>query len=99
VSISGATVSADGQSNVTDTNGNYSISIAPGTYTVKADATDYNTKSISGIVVDSGATVMQNFALTPKGIGPSIPEFPTVAVPVAAILGLVFLLYRKNKNQ
>jgi hypothetical protein len=63
--ISGATVSAGGQSSVTDVNGNYSISIAPGTYTVTATTAGYNAASTSGIAVTSGATTVQNFALTP----------------------------------
>ncbi len=65
--ISGATVSAGGQSNVTDLNGNYTISIVPGTYTVKVTATDYGTGRASGITVTSGATTVQNFSLRHHG--------------------------------
>lgn len=31
-------------------------------------------------------------------VGGSIPEFPTVALPVAAILGLMFILQRRKEN-
>ncbi len=71
LSISGATVTANGMMATTDANGSYSISIAAGTYTVTANATGYNTNSTSGIVVGSGATVAQNFALTP-GVAPIV---------------------------
>ncbi|CAG1006477.1 Serine-aspartate repeat-containing protein D [Methanosarcinales archaeon] len=61
--IAGATVAADTQSNITDINGNYTISIGSGTYTLTASATGYQSNSTS-ITVTSGATVTQNFALT-----------------------------------
>jgi uncharacterized membrane protein len=62
--ISGATVTAGGITRTTDANGNYIISIGPGTYTVKASATGYNSASAS-VIVTSGGTVTRDFALTP----------------------------------
>ena len=63
--IADATVAADSQSNITDINGNYTISIGSGTYTLTASATGYQSDSTS-VTVTSGATVTQNFALTPS---------------------------------
>jgi protocatechuate 3,4-dioxygenase beta subunit len=65
LAIVGATVAADTQSNITDANGNYSISIAAGTYTVTASATGYQTNTTTGVVVTSGNVTTQNVALTP----------------------------------
>ena len=63
--IADATVAADSQSNITDLNGNYTISIGSGTYTLTASAAGYQSNSTS-VTVTSGATVTQNFALTPS---------------------------------
>jgi hypothetical protein len=52
---------------ITNAGGGYSISIAPGAYTVTAGATGYVSNSTTGVTVASGATVTQNFALTLKG--------------------------------
>jgi hypothetical protein len=65
LAIENATVSADTQSNITDANGNYSISIAAGTYTVTANATGYQTNATTDVVVTSGNVTTQNFALIP----------------------------------
>ena len=63
--IADAIVTADTQSNITDPNGNYTISIGSGIYTLTASATGYQSNSTS-VTVTSGATVTQNFALTPS---------------------------------
>jgi hypothetical protein len=69
--IVGATVAAGTQSNITDVNGNYSISIAPGIYNVVASATGYQSNS-TNVTVNSGATATQDFALTPAAISPAL---------------------------
>lgn len=40
----------------------------------------------------------QDIVVEIKGSNLSIPEFPTVALPVAAILGLVFIFGRRKEN-
>ncbi len=62
--ISGATVTADGKMATTDASGNYSIIIAPGTYTVTASAAGYENKTVTGVMVTANTTTTQNFALT-----------------------------------
>lgn len=58
-----------------------------GTYTVQYKATDTDT-GVSEGHYDVPATLN------------AIPEFPTVALPIAAVIGLVFLLgNRKNKEE
>jgi hypothetical protein len=74
--ISGATAIAGTQSDITDVNGNYSISIASGTYTVTASATGYQSNSTS-VTVTSGAKVAQNFALTATPPVTSAAQRPT----------------------
>ena len=74
--ISGATAMTGTQSDITDVNGNYSISIASGTYTVTASATGYQSNSTS-VTVTSGAKVAQNFALTATPPVTSAAQRPT----------------------
>ncbi len=66
--IAGATVTADGVSATTDAAGNYTISIAPGTYTVNASAAGFVTQSVPNVIVTSGNTTVQDFALTPTPV-------------------------------
>ncbi len=63
--IAGAAVTAGSMTATTDAAGGYSISIAPGTYTVTAGAAGHVAQSVAGVVVTSGATTVQNFALNP----------------------------------
>jgi protocatechuate 3,4-dioxygenase beta subunit len=65
--IAGATVTTQPATStvVTDAQGNYSIAnVIPGSYTVRAARTGYNTNSTS-VVVTAGQTVTANIALTP----------------------------------
>jgi len=62
--IAGATVNAGGMRTSTDTNGHYSISIAPGSYTVTARASGY-WSSLASVTVPPGAMVIQDFELQP----------------------------------
>jgi len=64
--IAGATVEAVGletKSTTTDAYGHYNITIAPGTYTVTASATGYETTSQTDIPVFTEETTTVNFAL------------------------------------
>jgi large repetitive protein len=65
--LAGATVSYNGGSTKSDTNGNYTLSAAnPGTYTVTATLTGWVTESTSVTVV-SGGTVTGNIKLATGG--------------------------------
>ncbi|VVB94423.1 Carboxypeptidase regulatory-like domain protein [uncultured archaeon] len=70
--ISGAAVTANGITATTDASGNYSIIIAPGTYSVTASATNYQSNTVTGVVVTSGTVTTQNFALTPTVTAPKL---------------------------
>jgi PKD repeat protein len=65
LAIEGATVSADGVSDVTDTSGFYSIEVSPGTYDVTAEITGYESQTVTDVVVAAEDTVTQDFALVP----------------------------------
>ncbi|HEY9204275.1 MAG TPA: carboxypeptidase-like regulatory domain-containing protein, partial [Candidatus Methanoperedens sp.] len=64
LAILGATVTAGGMTATTDASGNYNISIAPGTYTVKATMSGFQDGTASVTVTANNVTT-QNFALTP----------------------------------
>lgn len=63
--INEATVSANGYSTSTDSQGNYSFSVPKGTYTVTASASGYESQTKSDIVVTAGATTTLDFSLDP----------------------------------
>ena len=64
--ISGATVTADGMSAITNSSGHYTISDVPaGTYTVTVSADGYKSSSQTDITVVAEATTTVNFELTP----------------------------------
>ncbi len=64
--IANATVSYSGGATTatTDSAGNYSLSVAPGTYSVTATATGYQSSTQQNITVTSGTTTPLNFTLT-----------------------------------
>ncbi|MCK4474688.1 carboxypeptidase regulatory-like domain-containing protein, partial [Candidatus Bathyarchaeota archaeon] len=63
--IAGATVTADGYTNTTDTNGNYILSsLPPWTYNVTVSASGYVSDSIK-ITVPSGESITVDFMLSP----------------------------------
>jgi hypothetical protein len=82
--IEGATVSADGVSDVTDASGFYNITVSPGTYDVTAEMTGYESETVTGVVVAADATVTEDFALAPiatydltiavDGSGTTVPD-------------------------
>ncbi|MCE8426324.1 MAG: carboxypeptidase regulatory-like domain-containing protein, partial [Candidatus Methanoperedens sp.] len=82
--IAGATVIAGTQSNITDVNGNYSMSIVPGTYTVTASATGFQTNTTTSVVVTSGNVTTRTFALTP-GVLTTILRTITVSPPTTSL--------------
>jgi hypothetical protein len=66
--IANAEVNTGGITALTDAAGNYSISIAPATYTVAASATGYII-NMTSVTVASGVTVTRDFALQPRVFG------------------------------
>ena len=67
--LGGATVTAGSQSATTASNGSYTLTVAPGTYTVEASAQDYNTSSTT-VSVGPGEDVTQDFTLEMQDMGP-----------------------------
>jgi len=66
--IQGATVEASGpttSSTTTDSNGNYTLTLPPGTYTLTAKASGYQSQTKTGITVAIGKTTTVDFALSP----------------------------------
>jgi predicted MPP superfamily phosphohydrolase len=66
--IQGATVEASGpatSSTTTDSNGNYTLTLPPGTYTLTASASGYQSQTKTGITVATGKTTTVDFALSP----------------------------------
>jgi PGF-CTERM protein len=68
--LSGATVKVENDNGLvtqttTDASGDYSIEVGPGTYDVVVSATDYATKTRSGVSVTDGGTTTTDVALTP----------------------------------
>ncbi len=63
--IAGATVTANGVSVSTGTDGTYSIEVPPGTYDVTGSADGYEDSSKTGVTVVAGETTPVDFELTP----------------------------------
>ena len=82
--IQGATVEASGpttSSTTTDSNGNYTLTLPPGTYTLTAKASGYQSQTKTNIAVTAGETLTVDFVLAPvaaalkvTGIEPSEPS-------------------------
>jgi hypothetical protein len=62
--IPNATVSYSGGSTTTNASGAYTLSVAPGTYSVTATATGYQSVTQSNVTVTVGTTTTVNFSLT-----------------------------------
>jgi hypothetical protein len=68
--IQGATVEASGpitSSTTTDSNGNYTLTLPPGTYTLTAKASGYQSQTKTGVEVVADQTTPVDFSLTPLG--------------------------------
>jgi uncharacterized protein with FMN-binding domain len=69
IGVSGASVMTSPSTTTvtTDINGNFSLSdVQPGVYTVTANATDYNSNSVT-VTIDSGLTATTNITLVSMG--------------------------------
>ena len=68
--INGATVSCTGTPTCTGTttnsNGNYTLTVAPGTYSIQVVQPEYTTGSQSNVVVTTGNPTPESFALVPN---------------------------------
>ena len=88
---------------LSNANGDFNITVAPGTYTVNASATGFYPASMSGIVVTSGVPKTVNIALTPvpgPGISPLLIGGISIAVVIAAIaIAAIFLSRRRKKKE
>ena len=65
LAIEGATVSANGLSDVTDPSGFYSIEVPPDTYDVTAEMMGYVSQTVTDVAVSADATVTLDFQLEP----------------------------------
>ncbi len=101
--ISGATISAGDSQTSTTSNGGYTLSLAPGEYSLLVAADGYQDSSVS-ITVEPNATTTQNVALSPEstddgdtgdddtsggggGGGGSAPAEPDPFTPAVSITG------------
>ncbi len=89
--LASAQVTAGDVTATTDGQGHYTLSVPPGTYDVTASKFGYTSKTVTGVQVDDGQTVTENFALTAKtlvdvsglvrdGSGHGWPLYATVRV-------------------
>jgi N-acetylneuraminic acid mutarotase len=89
--LANAEVKAGDTTATTDGQGHYSLSVQPGTYDVTASKFGYATTTVSGVKVDDGQTITEDFALTAKarvnvsglvrdGSGHGWPMYATVRV-------------------
>ena len=105
--VAGATVTAysdlgysvqEGIPAVADTEGDYSILlptlVAGNTVYVEAVSGTSSGRE-DGILKDYSSPLSLNLAL----VDVNIPEFPTIALPIAAILGLAFIFQRRREEE
>ena len=76
--IEGAMITADDgafpRTTTTDVNGDYSITLPIGTYTVTAEATNYMSQTVGGAVIVTDTITVQDFALSGSHLTYSPPE-------------------------
>jgi Phosphoesterase family/Carboxypeptidase regulatory-like domain len=87
--IVGATISYSGGTATAPTNssGQYSLSVAEGTYTVTAAATGHGSATSAPVTVGPGGTATQNFALAPQVSTGSIKGQVSDGVTSASLVG------------
>jgi len=66
-----------------------------GTMTLAGDGENYYSTTASGMV-DEQISVVGQFTATITECQEEIPEFPTIALPMVAILGLAFVMQRRK---
>jgi hypothetical protein len=81
--LAGATVTCGAKTATSDSGGNYSFTMAPGTYTVKAVKTGYATNSLTRTVVAS-TTVWGSVPLSPTGSVDTQPPSLDLDAPLDA---------------
>ncbi|MDY9926295.1 PEF-CTERM sorting domain-containing protein [Methanosarcina sp.] len=72
-----------------------------GTYTGKLyiKGTKPGTVTVTTYSESSGDSITQSYSVySAETVNVSVPEFPTVALPVAALLGIVFIFGRKKEG-
>ncbi len=95
--IAGATVTANGISVSTGTDGIYSIELPPGTYTVTASADGYDDSSKTDITVVAEETTPVDFELTPTQSQNILlyAGVAAIAIVIVAAVAVYFLRVRK----
>jgi hypothetical protein len=79
----------------TDQNGVYQWDVIPGIYRVHVEANGYEPADSMSVNVQQPITDL-NVGLHRNSNGTSVPEFPSIAIPVAAILGLIAINGRRK---
>ncbi|MGB9618922.1 MAG: carboxypeptidase regulatory-like domain-containing protein, partial [Armatimonadota bacterium] len=88
-----------------DANGNYTLSLAPGTYNLTASATGYQSQTKTDITVTAGQTTTVNFVLTPLAPGNRPPDPPVnlaqllpdgTAIPVGGTVDTDTVFFKAN---
>lgn len=79
MAVSGATVAVGGTSVITDANGYYSLSIAPGQYSATAKASGFD-DSVQTISLNDDFSNQLDFFLSPTPPCPQRPEDPSVTI-------------------
>ena len=78
--------------------GNYDFLIKVSGSTGKLTIKDTSDDAVSTVEDPVTNTIIKNYDVAAQSPNVDIPEFPTVALPVAAILGLVFIFGRKKEE-
>jgi hypothetical protein len=91
VPLSGAIIDVSGgYTTITDTNGNYSLTLVAGTYSVTASKYGYVSSTVSGVVVTPPGTTTQNFMLisAPRSTVSGVVTDATTGWPLYARLDI-----------
>jgi len=95
--IEGATVTADGYSNTTNSTGGYTITLAVGNYTVTASKTDYYPNSTTAQVLENQTTTI-DFILTRHKRKLPVAK-PVCATGIAILIVIAYWRYRRRRRR